>query len=193
MASGSFYMLALFGTTIFLSAALLFCVEPMIARMLLPLLGGAPAVWVTCMLFFQLALLLGYGYAHGTLSRLGPRRQAMLQMPLLLAPLLVLPIAFDPQMTASWPPGADPSWRLLLMLTVAVGLPFLVLSTTSPLLQAWLAHASGRDPYFLYGASNLGSMLALLAYPAILERHLGLRAQSQAWRWGYVILIVMMA
>src|ERR1700733_4201160 len=97
-------MLALFATTIFLSAALLFCVEPMIARMLLPLLGGAPAVWVTCMLFFQSALLAGYSYAHATLAKLGARRQALLQLAWLALPLLVLPIAFDPQATVHWPP-----------------------------------------------------------------------------------------
>ena len=101
-------MLALFATTIFLSAALLFCVEPMIARMLLPLLGGAPAVWVTCMLFFQAALLGGYVYAHATLRQLGARRQALLQLPLLALPLVVLPITFDPQATLGWPADADP-------------------------------------------------------------------------------------
>src|ERR1700733_12922038 len=130
-------MLALFATTIFLSAALLFCVEPMIARMLLPLLGGAPAVWVTCMLFFQVALLQGYGYAHFVSVRLSARWGVALHVALLALTLFLLPIVFDPRSTEAWPADANPTLPLLALLAARVGLPFLALSASGPLLQKW--------------------------------------------------------
>jgi hypothetical protein len=178
----------LFAATLFWSAALLFCVEPMIARMLLPLLGGAPAVWVTCMLFFQVALLLGYGYAHFLSVRLTTAVAVGLHLALLALPFFLLPIAFDPRSTEAWTASANPTLPLLWLLAARVGLPFFVLSASGPLLQKWfssLGHPSGKDPYFLYAASNLGSMLALIAYPVVLEPTLGLLGQSRLWQVGY--------
>ncbi len=187
-------MLILFGVTIFVGASLLFLVQPMFARMALPLLGGAPAVWNTAMVFYQAVLLVGYAYAHATMRWLGPRRQAGLHLLVLLLPLLVLPIALP----AGWtPPGqTSPIPWLLALLAVAVGLPFFAVSATSPVLQAWFAatgHPGARDPYVLYAASNLGSMLALLAYPVVVERLLRLHAQSHLWAWGYGSLVVLAA
>jgi hypothetical protein len=187
-------MLVIFGVTIFLSATLLFVVQPMFARMVLPLLGGAPAVWNTAMVFYQATLLLGYGYAHATSAWLGTRRQIALHLAVLLLPLLVLPVAVPRGWT---PPGHDnPIPWLLAVLLVAVGLPFFVVSTSAPLLQRWFAltgHRAAADPYFLYGASNLGSMLALLSYPAVVEPYLRLGSQSRLWAMGYALLVVLIA
>jgi hypothetical protein len=140
-------VLILFGLTIFVGASLLFLVQPMFARMALPLLGGAPAVWNTAMVFYQAVLLVGYAYAHASMRWLGPRRQAGLHLLILLLPLLVLPIALP----AGWtPPGeTSPIPWLLALLAVAVGLPFFAVSATSPVLQAWFAatgHPGARDP-----------------------------------------------
>jgi len=187
-------LLLLYGSTIFLSAWLLFTVQPMFARMALPLLGGAPGVWNTCMFFFQAVLLAGYAYTHFTVAKLGVRRQAALHLLVLALAAVALPIAIP----ADWapPPEANPVPSVLLLLTVCVGLPFFAVSATSPLLQKWFAqtgHASARDPYFLYGASNLGSMIALLGYPLILEPFLRLGAQGRWWMYGYVGLLVLAA
>ncbi|MDQ4132335.1 MAG: fused MFS/spermidine synthase [Actinomycetota bacterium] len=175
-----------FTCTLFLSAALLFAVEPMVAKMVLPILGGAPATWITSLLFFQTALLGGYAYAHWTSQSLRPRRQVVLHAVLMAASVLVLPVAVP----HGWAPGeADPVPWLLLVLVVSVGLPFFVLSATGPLLQRWFTntpHASAHDPYFLYRASNLGSMLALLAYPVLIEPRLRLADQRTAWAVAYV-------
>jgi hypothetical protein len=187
-------VLILFGVTIFVGASLLFLVQPMFARMALPLLGGAPAVWNTAMVFYQAILLIGYTYAHVSTRWLGPRRQAGLHLLILLLPLLTLPIALP----AGWIPPGDTSpipW-LLALLAVAVGLPFFAVSATSPVLQAWFAatgHRTARDPYVLYAASNLGSMLALLAYPVLVERLLRLDSQGRFWAWGYVSLVLLAA
>lgn len=180
----------LFSITLFLSATLLFLVQPMVAKMVLPLLGGTPAVWNTCMVFFQAALLAGYAYAHAAPHWLGMRRQALVHLALLLIPLVVLPIAIG----SEWAPAGDahPIPWLLGLLLVVVGIPFFVVSTTAPLLQRWFAgtgHPAARDPYFLYGASNIGSMLALLAYPTIVEPFLPLAEQSRLWQIGYVALV----
>ena len=181
-------MLILFVATIFLSAALLFVVEPMFARMALPLLGGSPAVWNTALVFYQATLLLGYFYAHA-LSRLTPRRQAMFHSVVLLLPALTLPIAISRH---GLPPGGEnPIPWLLGLLVTAVGLPFFVVSTGGSMLQRWFArttHGDARDPYFLYAASNLGSLLGLLAYPFLIEPNLPLAAQSYAWTLGYILL-----
>jgi hypothetical protein len=187
-------VLILFGVTIFAGATLLFLVQPMFARMALPLLGGAPAVWNTAMVFYQATLLAGYAYAHVTTRWLGARRQAGLHLLVLLLPLLALPIALP----AGWvpPPDTSPIPWLLALLVAAVGLPFFAVSATSPLLQAWFAatgHRTGRDPYVLYAASNLGSMLALLAYPALVERSFRLETQSRLWTWGYGGLVLLAA
>lgn len=202
-------MPVLFAATLFLSATLLFLVQPMIAKMLLPKLGGTPQVWNTCMVFFQAALLAGYAYAHFTTSRLGDRKQSRWHLALLVLPfvLLLLPIGIP----RSWDPPeeSNPIPWLLAALLYGVGLPFLVVSTSAPLLQRWFAstgHPDGRDPYFLYGASNLGSMLALVGYPLVVEPYLplterehalalpfgGTLAFDQTWVWtiGYGLLVL---
>jgi hypothetical protein len=180
-------MVALFAVTIFTGSALLFLVQPMFARMLLPLLGGSPSVWNTAMVFYQAALLAGYAYAHQSTVRLGPRRQAMLQLLVLAMPLALLPLSVP----EGWTPPTHTNpipWTLGLM-TVAVGLPFFSVATMSPLLQRWFTatgHPRAADPYFLYSASNLGSILALLSYPVVLEPHWSLEQQSRAWTWSYI-------
>lgn len=183
-------MVWLYSLTLGLSALLLFVVQPMFARMVLPLLGGVPAVWNVAMVFFQAMLLAGYLYSHLLASRLGPRGQAALHLPLLLLPLLVLPVA----VAAGWQPPADgtPVWWLLALLTVSVGAPFLAVASTAPLLQRWFAmsgHRHAGDPYFLYGASNIGSIAALLGYPLLLEPWFALAAQSHLWTAGYIVLV----
>ncbi|MBA3840442.1 MAG: fused MFS/spermidine synthase [Thermoleophilaceae bacterium] len=188
-------MVALFSVTLFLSAALMFSVQPMYARFVLPLFGGTPAVWNTAMLFFQFALLAGYLYAHETTRRLGVRRQAALHLGVVLLPLLVLPLGV-PDGAAAPAGGASPVGALLGLLLVAVGLPFFVVSATAPLLQRWLAetnHPAARDPYFLYRASNLGSVIGLLAYPLAAEPSLRLGEQGLVWAAGYAGLIALVA
>ena len=179
-------MLAFCFITIFTSAALLFLVQPMFARMVLPLLGGAPAVWNTAMVFYQATLLLGYAYAHFVASRLGVRRHALLHLLILLLPLCILPFAVPSGWTP--PTQGNPSLWLLMLMAYAVGLPFFAVSTTSPVIQKWFAgsgHRHSADPYFLYAASNLGSMLALLSYPVLVEPYFSLELQSRGWMWGY--------
>ncbi len=185
-------MTLLYAVTIFVSAILLFSVQPMVGKMTLPSLGGTPAVWNTCMVFFQAALLAGYAYAHGTVRWLGVRRQAALHMVLLTIPLFVLPIGLAAG--AKPPADANPMFWLLGRLCVSVGLPFFVVSTGAPLLQLWFAHSGrigSKDPYFLYAASNLGSLLALLAYPVLIEPSLRVDTQAAVWAAGYGLLIVM--
>ena len=170
-------MPTLFALTLLVGASLLFVVQPMIARMVLPLMGGSPAVWNTCMVFFQAALLAGYAYAHATTAWLGARRQAALHAGILLLPLLFLPLGIPQEWIRSLPAGTNPGPWLLGLLFATVGLPFAVVSTTAPLLQRWFSrtgHPAAGDPYFLYGASNLGSMLALLGYPLVVEPNLRL-------------------
>jgi spermidine synthase len=186
--------LGIFALTLLLSALLLFLVQPMIGKMLLPQLGGTPAVWNTCMVFFQATLLAGYLYVHITATALGRRSQIILHAGFLILPLLCLPITLD----QSWfyTSGGNPVLRLLAVLLVSAGLPFFVVSTTAPLLQQWFAssgHPAAHDPYFLYSASNLGSMVALLGYPWLIEPYLRLGDQSRLWTTGYVILIVLIS
>lgn len=186
-------MTALFAATLFLSAWLLFCVEPMVAKMLLPLLGGVPSVWNACLVFFQGALLGGYLFALVSLKALGPRRQAVVQTVLVALPLLVLPIFIDENLAARFA-KFGPVGQVLAILTVGVGLPFFALSTIGPTLQRWFSTTKtlgAHDPYFLYAASNLGSLGALLAYPVIFEPRMGLHAQASAMRWGYWGLAVL--
>jgi spermidine synthase len=185
-------LLAFFALSLFVSATLLFWVQPMFAKMVLPLLGGTPAVWNTCMVFYQAVLLAGYVYAHVSARWLGVRWQAVLHVGWLALALLVLPIGIP----KGWipPAAAYPGPWLLLLLLVSVGLPFFVLSTTAPMLQQWFAHTrhhAARDPYFLYAASNLGSMVALLGYPALLEPRLRLVQQSHVWSLGYGLLALL--
>ncbi|HEX4159455.1 MAG TPA: fused MFS/spermidine synthase [Rhizomicrobium sp.] len=186
----------LFAATVFSSAALVFMVEPMIARMILPRLGGSPAVWNTCMAFFQTALLAGYFYAHLLRKLRSARLQVAIHISLLAAAALILPI----QATGAFglpPVGAPIPW-LLCVLAISVGAPFTILSATAPLLQAWYARVlhgnpQAENPYVLYSASNLGSMLALIAYPTIVEPLLPMRAQTFDWAFVYCALCLLMA
>jgi len=185
-------VVALFSATLFVSAGLTFLVQPMFAKFVLPLFGSTPAVWNTAMLFFQTTLLAGYLYAHESTRRVGVRRQALVHLGVLLVPLLVLPVGVPD----GWIPPADsnPVPWLLGLLAVAVGLPFFVVSTTAPLLQRWLAatdHPAAADPYFLYRASNLGSVLGLLGCPLFVEPSMRLAEQGRLWSVGYGLLILL--
>ncbi len=186
----------LFGVAIFTSAALVFVVQPMVTRLVLPMLGGSPAVWNTAMVFFQTALLLGYGYAH-LLQKVGSMRvQLGVHLGLLLAAAITLPLSIS-GVTGDPDPSAPILW-LLATLTLSVGAPFAVLSATAPLLQAWYArvragHADGKNPYALYAASNLGSFLALLAYPVVVEPLAALSSQRWGWSGGYLLFVLMIA
>src|ERR687898_220162 len=191
--SGSALMMILFSATIFISAALLFLVEPMFAKFVLPSFGGTPAVWTGSMMFFQATLLVGYLYVHATTTWLGARRQAILHLVVVLLPLLVLPLAVPGD---EWAPSsqANPIFLLLGLLAISVGLPFFAISTTNPLVQRWLSdtdHPAARDPYFLYRASNLGSVIGLLGYPLLVERELTLDTQGIVWSVGYGLLLVL--
>lgn len=182
----------LFSLTLFLSAVLLFLVELMIAKMILPLLGGTPAVWNTCMMFFQAILLMGYGYAHIAGTKATVSRQIIIHLAMLGFACVALPIAVPRQ----WVPSAEgnPIGEVLLLLLISVGPPFFILSATAPLLQRWFAgtrHPSAGDPYFLYSASNTGSMLALISYPTWVEPYFPLAGQSRSWTIGYLIVLVL--
>ena len=181
-----------FTLAVFLSAALLFVVEPMFGKMVLPLLGGSPAVWTTCMLFFQGALLLGYLYAHVGPKWLGLRRHTALHIGLLALCFLVLPISVAGTGGAS---RLDhPNVWLLWVLTVSLGAPFILLSSTGPLLQVWFSrtsHPASHNPYFLYAASNTGSLLALLSYPFLIEPTITLKGQTRLWSLGFIVLVVL--
>ena len=193
MAAGSRLELGtivLFSAAAFLGASVLFVVEPMMAKMLLPPSGGTAGVWTTSVLFFQLLLTAGYAYTHGLSRRWPPRTQVVAHLGLMLAVLLALPVQL--RMAGPPPVGTGLVPWILVVLGLSVGLPFFVVSTTSPLLQRWLSmsgHRLSGDPYFLYQASNLGSLVALLAYPAIIEFRLGLTAQRQLWTIGYLALV----
>ena len=181
-----------YAVTIFLSAFLLFEVQPMIGKIILPWFGGAAAVWSTCLLFFQAALLAGYLYAHCSTRYLKPRQQAMLHIGLMAVSLALLPII----PSATWKPvvAGDPSLRILLLLTATIGLPYVLLSTTSPLLQAWYVAAKpGAIPYRLFALSNLGSLLALFTFPALVEPLLATRTQAVSWSVVYAVFVVLCA
>jgi hypothetical protein len=185
-------LVALYAVAILVSAALLFLVQPMFARMALPLLGGSPAVWNTAVVFYQAVLLAGYAYAHLVTRFLALRQQMLLHLGVVALPFFVLPS----DLPEGWIPPAteQPILWLLSLLAVGVGLPFFVVSSTTPLLQRWFTasrHTFARDPYFLYAASNLGSLLALVAYPLIVERWLPLKDQSRWWAWGYLLLVAL--
>ncbi len=174
-----------FHVAIFTSAFLLFLVQPLIAKQILPWFGGAPSVWSTCLVFFQVALVAGYGYAHLT-KRLGIRRQVGLHVLLVLAAIVLLPIAPS---AAFRPSGGDqPSLRVFQLLSTSVGVPYILLAATAPLLQDWFARARpGQSPYPLYALSNAGSLLALLSFPVAFERLLDGRTQSAVWSAGFVL------
>ena len=180
-----------FGITIFASAFLLFLVQPLISKAILPWFGGSAALWTTCLLFFQVVLLGGYAYAHASQTWLSPRRQVQTHLVLAGVDLLSLPIRPDP----SWQPtdAADPTWRVLGVLAATVGLPYLVLAGTGPLVQAWFAREQQAPPYRLYALSNLGSFLALLAYPFALQPLLALGPQAWLWSIGYGVFLAALA
>jgi spermidine synthase/MFS family permease len=185
----------LYASTIFLSSFLLFLVQPLIARLILPWFGGSAAVWTTCMLFFQALLLAGYAYAHLLTKLSSKRREAGIHTALLVAAIVTLPIA----PSEAWKPAGDdePVTRILLLLGAAVGLPYFLLAATSPLLQAWFARARpGEDPYRLFAVSNLASLIALVGYPFIVEPNLGGADQVRAWSWlfaGFAALCAVVA
>ena len=182
----------LFAATLFVGAALLFWVQPLLAKMVLPLLGGSPSVWNTAMVFFQAVLLAGYGYAHLLIRQCGQRNQIILHLGVLAVAALALPIG----VAHGWRPdsGTPPTLWLLGLLGASIGVPFFAVSATAPLLQRWFSHTGhphAHDPYFLYGASNLGSVLALLAFPFVLEPLLSGRTQAIAWTLGFAVLAVL--
>jgi len=182
----------IYAATIFLSSLLLFLVQPLIARLILPWFGGTASVWTTCMLFFQTLLLAGYAYAHAIDARLAPRAQAVLHSVLLGLALATLPIS----PSEGWKPlgTEEPISYILLVLTVSVGLPYLLLASTSPLLQAWFVRARpGADPYRLFAVSNLASLLALVGYPLAVEPFLGNREQVLWWSALFVVFAVLCA
>jgi hypothetical protein len=186
------WTLALFVTTVFVGAGLVFAVQPMVAKMLLPSFGGAASVWAVSLVFFQATLLAGYAFAHVSLRVLGVRRQTAVQVGLLLLPLAALPIAVGSGVSGV----DDPNVRLLVALTLGTSLPFFAVTTASPVLQRWFSatgHSSGGDPYFLYAAGNAGSLLGLLLYPLVIERALPLDAQALAWAIAYTVFVILAA
>ncbi len=184
-------MLILYSVCIFLSAFLLFLVQPMIGKMFLPLVGGSSATWNICMFFFQSLLLAGYASIHYSTSTLGVKRQSFIQFPLMIAGALFLPMNYV--LNAAVP--SEPSLWLIWQLFLTCGLPFFVLAGISPLLQLWFAktvHHQAKDPFFLYSASNAGSLTALVFYPVLFEPNFDLQAQGQIWTYGYGLLFFLL-
>lgn len=182
----------LYATTLLLSALLLFWIQPLFTKMVLPRYGGSPAVWTTASLFFQAALLAGYLYAHLITQKLGLRQQVVLHFMLLAAVFLVVPVTLN----ESWSPtpASNPIASLLGLLVAGIGLPFFAVGATAPLLQKWFSytrHTRAADPYFLYSASNIGGLAALIGYPVLLEPLAGLNQQSTLWMYGYALLAIL--
>src|SRR5690349_3176320 len=193
MSASPSLLLRVFAAAIFLSAALLFAVQPMFTKMVLPKLGGTPAVWSVAMVFFQAVLLAGYAYAHALTKYLPGKRSIVVHVAVMCVATLFLPLAI-----ASWwgrpPADATAALWLLGLFAVSIGLPFFALSANGPLLQAWFArtdHPSAGNPYFLYAASNVGSFLALLSYPFVLEPLSTLGEQTRGWAVLFIVLIVL--
>ncbi len=187
-------LLPVFACAIFVSATLLFSVQPMFTKMVLPLLGGAPAVWSVAMVFFQGILLLGYAYAHVLSRLLDPRRAVLVHLLVVAGAFATLPIAVAGGFGK--PPADYAAFWLIGLFSASIGLPFFAVAANAPMLQAWFArtgHIQARDPYFLYGASNLGSFASLLAYPVLIEPFLTLREQSGLWSAGFVVLALLIA
>ena len=183
-----------FISTVFTSAFLLFMVQPIIAKQILPWFGGSSAVWTTCMVFFQMVLLMGYGYTDWVVRRLDQRKQAILHTVLVLISLAWLPIVAGDH----WKPDPDtePSLRILLLLLATVGLPYFLLSTTGPLVQAWVAKTHPQvKVYRLFALSNLASLISLLCYPPLIEPNINLQAQAVAWSglYGLFALLVIVS
>ena len=182
----------LYALTVFVSAFLLFLVQPVIAKQILPWFGGSAAVWTTCLVFFQCMLLAGYFYSDWTTRKLSARRQALLHIALIAVAIVLLPIIPD----TAWKPVGDeePSLRILLLLGATIGLPYFLISTTSPLVQAWFSRSyPGTSPYRLFALSNLASMLALLGYPFLFEPWITTRQQATGWSIGFGLFAVLIA
>ncbi|MFO0801491.1 MAG: fused MFS/spermidine synthase [Gemmataceae bacterium] len=194
----------LFAVTLFLSASLLFMVQPMVGKMILPLLGGSPAVWNACMVFFQALLLLGYQYSHLLTSHYKPKKQWFIHIVVLAFPVtaMILSIAVGTRHTPiavaeSLAPSGDtsPFLAVMLLMSVAIGLPFFVASTTTPLIQSWFAatgHPASKDPYFLNAVGNAGSLISLLGYPLFIEPNLPVSSQTWLFATGFSILVVLL-
>jgi hypothetical protein len=184
-----------YAATIFLSAFLLFLVQPLIGKFILPWFGGGSGVWTTCLLFFQTSLLLGYAYAHGMVRWLSPRRQMVVHFLVLAAGLLMLPIVPREMFKPSG--ASQPVLKIVILLAATIGLPYLALASTGPLLQAWFARErvsrndGDRSIYRLYALSNLGSLLALLGYPFIMEPALTRSTQAYVWSVGFVLFALL--
>ena len=182
-------MTFLFAAAMFANALLLFLVQPMFAKLLLPRFGGSPAVWTTCMLFFQSALLAGYAYSHSLVKLRRPWQQAAVHLVVMSLPILTLPIA-----VANMSTDGEPISSVLRMSAISVGAPFFALATSAPLLQRWFASANDRapiDPYFLYAASNVGSFASLVLYPTLIEPALALSTQTRVWSIGYSTAVLL--
>ena len=182
----------LFAGTIFSSAFLLFLVQPLIAKQILPWFGGSAAVWSICMVFFQAVLLAGYAYSDWVTRHLRVRAQAALHVGLLLASLALLPIV----VRAAWKPGGaeDPTWLILGLLFATIGLPYFLLSTTGPLVQSWVARTPWSSQVYRYfSLSNLASLLSLLCYPVLIEPRSSLWQQAWGWSWGYGVFVALCA
>src|SRR5262245_59671225 len=191
---GRVLLLAMFTAAIILSAALVFMVQPMFAKMVLPRFGGAPSVWSVAIVFFQTALLAGYAYAHWLTRYAGGRASVAIHLAVTVAAAFALPLSI----AAGWdrPPENGEALWLIGLFTVSIGLPFFALAANSPLLQAWFArtdHPAAQDPYFLYAASNIGSFLALVSYPTVIEPFVRLGDQVRFWAIGFCLLIVLLA
>ncbi len=187
-------VLIVYTAAIFVSALLLFSVQPLFTKMVLPRLGGSPAVWSVAMVFFQSLLLGGYAYAHYLMQLRNRMIPVAVHLVLLVIALLTLPLSI----AGGWgePPTSGYAVWLLGLFAVSIGLPFFALAANNPLLQAWFVrtgHPNGPDPYFLYASSNIGSFLALLSYPVLLEPMFTLRTQNLIWTGGYGLLIVLIA
>src|SRR6185436_1397727 len=185
-------MLAVFAAAIFLSAVLIFALQPMFTKMVLPALGGSPSVWSVAMVFFQAMLLAGYAYAHFLTRYLPMRFSVLVHLGVMIVATLALPLVI----AQGWgrPPAQGEILWLLGLFTISIGLPFFALSANAPLLQAWFArtdHPAAKNPYFLYAASNAGSFLALLSYPFLIEPFLRLGNQTRFWTIGFYGLIAL--
>jgi len=185
-------LILLFAGTLFISATLMFVLQPLFGKLLLPSLGGSPAVWNTCMVFYQTVLFLGYLYAHVLSTKCNFQRQILIHIVVIGISFIALPVALPENINP--PTDSNPTFWLMGVLFLAIGLPFFVVSTVSPLLQKWFAsigHHTSEDPYYLYAASNAGSMVALLSYPFLIEPNIGLLEQKFFWSIGYGLLGVL--
>ncbi|HLF93123.1 MAG TPA: hypothetical protein VJB14_06665, partial [Planctomycetota bacterium] len=183
---------AIYALTVLLSAFLLFQVQPLLSKWILPWFGGGSAVWTTCLLFFQSALFAGYAYAHLSVRYLPAGVRTALHLGLIVAAAGLLPIGPG----EGWKPGpsGDPTWGILLLLGAKVGAPFVLLSSTGPMVQAWWCRAyPGRSPYRLFALSNAGSLGALVSYPLLFEPAWGLRAQSVLWMGAFLVFAALYA